>query len=120
VLEHQGEALIRNLPRKGIEPMTDPIHPTCPAWCMSDHSDGDDVHWTLPEQLDTLGEHAPLMTTQVRVQGSYVPSEQPPGRVHVDSRIGNDLWHLALILSIDQARRLSAFVVLVAEIIGAP
>jgi hypothetical protein len=96
------------------------INPCRFPWCMSDHSDGDPVHWTLPELLDTLGEHAPLMTTQVRVQGSYVHDEVPPARVHVDTRLGNaDLWHPVLVLSVDQARRLSARVVLVAEIISA-
>jgi hypothetical protein len=96
-------------------------NPNCPLpWCMSDHSDHDPVHWTLPETFDTLGEHSPLMLTEVRVQGSLVPGEVPPATIHVDSRIGNDLWHPVLVLSPGQARELSACVVLVAEIVGSP
>jgi hypothetical protein len=87
------------------------INPICTVpWCMSDHSDGDPVHWTLPEHLSTLGEHAPLMLTEVRVQGSLVLGEVPPARIHVDTRIASDLWHPALTLSPSQARRLSTMV----------
>jgi hypothetical protein len=95
--------------------MTNPI---CPVpWCMSDHSDHDDTHWTLPEVFDTLGEHAPLMLTEVRIQGSLVPGEVRPARVHVDTRIASDLWTAALVLSPNQARHLSARVVETAEIV---
>jgi hypothetical protein len=101
-----------------------PDAPACPfRWCTTNHSGAvfDPVHWSAAEVLETLGEHDPLLATQVRVQGSLIDDEYPPAKVHVDTRIGNaDLWHPALILSPDQARRLSASVVLVAEIIAAP
>jgi hypothetical protein len=69
--------------------------------------------------FDTLGEHAPLMLTQVRVQASLVPGEVPPGRVHVDTRFGSnaDLWRPALVLSPGQARKLSTAVESSAELV---
>jgi hypothetical protein len=93
-----------------------------PAWCITDHSGAvhEPVHWTTPEEFDTLGEHAPAVREQVRVQGSLHHGEVPPARVHVDTRLGDaDLWRAVLVMTPGQARHLSACVVLAAEIIGA-
>jgi hypothetical protein len=42
--------------------------------------------------------------------------------VHIDTRLGDTdlLWHEVLVMTPDQARQLSARVVLAAEIIGSP
>jgi hypothetical protein len=95
----------------------------CPAWCITDRAGAvfDPIHWTEPEQFDSIGEHGPAVNAQVRIQGSLHHGEVPPARVHVDTRFGDrDVWHAMLVLTPVQARTLSACVVLVAEIIGAP
>jgi hypothetical protein len=59
--------------------MTNPI---CRLpWCVTDHGGPvhDDTHWTHPETLDTLGQHTPLLTTQVRVQGSLLARRTATG-----------------------------------------
>jgi hypothetical protein len=54
-----------------------------------------------PTHLEILGEHAPAVREQVRVQGSLHPDKVPPARVYVDTRLGDrDLWRPVLVLSV--------------------
>jgi hypothetical protein len=106
--------------------MSDPndVHPpqtACPAWCTTDHRGAvyDPVHWTAAEHVDTLGEHAPAVREQVRVQGSLHPGEDPPARVHVDTRFSDrGLWKPVLVMTPDQTRDVAARMLDIGQTIG--
>jgi hypothetical protein len=95
--------------------------PDCPAWCTTNHRGAiyDPVHWTSPYEIDTLGEHAPAVREQVRVQGSVHLGEDPPARVHVDTRLSDrTLWKPVLVMTPGQTRAVATAMLDIGQTIG--
>jgi hypothetical protein len=100
---------------------TDNAPPDCPAWCTTNHQTeiGEPVHWTPPATVETSGDQlGGGVKETVSITGSLSYTDRPPGRVHVDTRIGKaDRWHHAITTTAGQARTVAVKLLDVAELV---